>query len=360
MNILPPSALDLADPQPGIYRNVPFELYGDIQAVNQSRLKAVAKSPAHAQAESAGTEALAFGSLIHTMVLEPREVLKRYTIWNTGKTGNSKNGNKWIAYKFGLENGLEAFEHGVCSWEGSTANKAAKEAKKLLTAPQILLPPADFEEIRNRIPKDIGKEVITMTTWGAAELLVDKLKPDFDGNGLAQYLGAMGEVELTLVWEETIEIDGENVTILCKARIDKVISGGSERSTIFDLKSCEDCTPEAFARACGRYRYEIQAPWYCRGWEALTGESLGHADFIFGALEKSTGISAGHWLSEEAFHHGRTCILDLLNTWARCQRANHWPGPAAEELNYLPSDWETPLDTSEAEHEGELLQDLIP
>lgn len=346
--ILPPTALDLQNPQPGIYRNLPFETYVAIPALNQTQLKAVAKSPAHAKAEGASTEALAFGALVHTMILEPTETLKRYTIWNEGQRGNSRAGNKFKAYEFGIEHGLESFEGSVRSWEGSVSSKTAKAAREELNEPAILLAPDDFAEVRELVAENQGKEIVGMTTYGKAMMLADAIAPDFAGNGLFKYLGAIGEVEITLIWEDVVN----GVEFLCKARLDKVIPPHEDnlRTTIFDLKSCLDCTPEAFANACRRYRYEIQAPWYCRGWEILTGEKLSNVDFIFGALEKSTGISAGHWLSEEAFHHGHTCILDLLNTWADCQRHDRWPGPQAEELNYLPSGWESPIgDAPEAD-----------
>lgn len=66
---------------PGVYRDIPFEDYREGPGVSVSTLKIIADEGGPARVKCGAkkeTKSLAFGSLIHTAILEPTEVEKRY------------------------------------------------------------------------------------------------------------------------------------------------------------------------------------------------------------------------------------------------------------------------------------------
>lgn len=87
MRLLPATArLTTEPPAPGVYQNVPADTYHSWRAVSASLLKVMhTRTPAHALAYMSGasdfsSEALAFGSAYHAMVLEPERFEKDYTV----------------------------------------------------------------------------------------------------------------------------------------------------------------------------------------------------------------------------------------------------------------------------------------
>jgi hypothetical protein len=82
-------------------------------------------------------------------------------------------------------------------------------------------------------------------------------------------LGADGYVEKSLEWTDQ--------GLPCRARFDKVAG-----SFIIDIKTCQDATPEAFARTIASYRYDLQAAHYLAGIPYIA------ARFVFVAIETAS------------------------------------------------------------------------
>lgn len=154
-------------PPPGVYRGVPMPHYRGWKAVNASRLKVLAdKSPAQLQHENeqpdSATAAQAFGTLGHTVVLQPQLVEDLYAIHPPGH-------------------------------KNSNAYKAAKQA--LLSArPFVTLVEKEELERANRADKVIRSHSLAAAAFG-------------------------GETEVSIVW-----LDSET-GLLCKARIDSLVEG---------------------------------------------------------------------------------------------------------------------------------------
>ena len=83
------AAMDVACPPPGIYRNIPFEVYKGWPSLNSSSMDA--RSGAHTAAnmttDKPDTPAMAFGRMLHAAVLEPDELKLKYAVkklnWST-------------------------------------------------------------------------------------------------------------------------------------------------------------------------------------------------------------------------------------------------------------------------------------
>ena len=71
---------DKACPEPGIYYDVSFEEYVAWDAVNNSRLKLMTKSPLHYATGFKGepTQSMSIGTFCHAGVLEPLSIVKRF------------------------------------------------------------------------------------------------------------------------------------------------------------------------------------------------------------------------------------------------------------------------------------------
>lgn len=76
-----------------------------------------------------------------------------------------------------------------------------------------------------------------------------------------------GDAEITMLWEQ--------YGLPCKARVDYLTG-----DVIFDLKTCQDASPEGFARQIGAFQYHLQAAHYANGFEAITGKKLDRFCFI--------------------------------------------------------------------------------
>jgi exodeoxyribonuclease VIII len=106
-----------------------------------------------------------------------------------------------------------------------------------------------------------------------------------------------------------------NTDELCKVRPDKLLSLGFA----CDLKTCEDASPEGFAKSAARYRYHVQAAFY---------QDIGQMerDFPFIAVEKTAPFAVGVYrLSREDISAGRYFYLKGLERLAQCKISNSWP-----------------------------------
>jgi hypothetical protein len=91
-------------------------------------------------------------------------------------------------------------------------------------------------------------------------------------------------------------------------------------STVVDIKTTTDASPQAFARSVATFAYHVQAAHYLAGLH-------GAERFVFVAVEKSYPHAvAVYELDADALALGRTTRDNALDVLAGCQVANVWPG----------------------------------
>jgi hypothetical protein len=73
-----------------------------------------------------------------------------------------------------------------------------------------------------------------------------------------------GQRHVVLTWED------EATGMPCKCQLDTV----STWNVLTDLKTAQDASPEAFGKAIWNFGYHLQAAWYRRAWQRLTGDLL--------------------------------------------------------------------------------------
>lgn len=250
------------------------EYHADRTAISSSGLKLLAKSPKHLfcsrQEKKEPTESMAFGTLVHTVTLEPGLVDSMYCVMPEG------------------------------------VDKRTKEGKAFW---------AEFQE------KNAGKEVLKEEDMQAAMMIAESVL-EHPSSALIR-LG-IGAPEKTIFWDEDL---GNGKTVKCKVRLDwsvDPIQGTLPLGMITDLKTTKDAC-DGFAKDAYNLGYFIQAAFYCRGFMALHGLSE-RPPFTFIAAEKEPPYGVISYQADAEFLDIGWKECDrLLRVYAECCDANIWP-----------------------------------
>lgn len=177
---------------------------------SSSRLKALAKSPAHVFVEKNETPALAFGRLVHELVLTKKEIA--------------------------IDSFSENFASSAILDEDDFFLKNGVKFKK------------DRKEF---IETYFKKTIISEDYFNAAK----KINLAVRKNELVKELFRDGFFELSAYRNLT----AAGGSIYCKARADFF-----SKNYVVDLKTSDLFLPEDFSREIVNYRYDLQAAFYCR------------------------------------------------------------------------------------------------
>jgi len=114
-----------------------------------------------------------------------------------------------------------------------------------------------------------------------------------------------GDAEVTMLWED--------YGVPCKARVDYLTG-----NVMFDLKTCQDASPDGFARQIGAFQYHLQAAHYVSGFEKITGQQL--EKFVFIAVESEPPYASGVYvLDVMALEAGRAFMARAAKAFQKAQ-----------------------------------------
>lgn len=266
-------------PEPGVYENVPPEDYFAWDAVSNSKLNLLRRSPMHYKhGYSESTPAMRLGSLVHSGVLEPLAIAKRYVF--------------------------------MPDYASHPDNKTAKGDRSFSSSTSFVKSMEDqFRKFHH--DKEVVSEEDYNTMVGMATAL--------SGNAVARDLLRDGRSEVSVVW-----ID-EDTGLTCKARADWLRPG-----VMVDLKTTQDVSE--FERSVVRYGYHRQMAFYERG---LSFHGIEVTPWII-AVEKSAPYgSRCAPMAEAALDLGHRELSELLQLLLDCKERDSWPGyenPTAWEL----------------------------
>lgn len=130
----------------------------------------------------------------------------------------------------------------------------------------------------------------------------------------AMKLLAGAEVELSFMWN-----DGR-YGVPCKARWDARNFG-----LAIDLKTCQDASPEGFARTMASFKYHAQAGHYCSASEHLLNESPEAFVFIAAESEPPHGVAV-YRLNPAAIAEGMNLADIAYARYRDAIAANEWRG----------------------------------
>lgn len=278
-------------PPPGIYEDVPPDMYHSWPAASASRLSLLRRSPAHMRYAidhpSEPTPAMRLGTAAHLAILQPELFEGRYLVAGRCVQLTAKG------------RGPQCTRPGVARWGGNW----------LCTQHALPLDPdRDMEIITADDATRIAGMVEALRAHGAASLFTTPCQ---------------GPAEVSAVWQDPETREG------CKLRADKLCPA---LNVVVDVKTAEDASPDAFARSIETYGYARQAAHYLRGLAAL-GEA--YESFVFVVIEKSPPHAVGVYrLDDESLELGDGQMRRALDTYAQCERSGVWPayGDAIQDI----------------------------
>jgi len=263
-------------PAPGLYPDVPAEVYHRWPAASQTVLKIMRdRSPAHARqymlTPPEPTPAMVLGQAIHMAVLQPDLFRQCY----------------------------------VRRPELDLRTKAGREA---------------LEALQKEHP---SATILTPEQYDTCLAIRDAVY----AHPIAKKLLG-GESERSVVWRD------KETGVLCKGRFDHL---NLRLGTITDLKTTEDASPRSFQRSIWSYGYHMQGGFYM---DASEAHDLGIEFYTIIAIEKQPPYAvAVYQLSPEAIQAGRQELRPLLRQWAECERTGYWPAYPLEAVEISLPDW---------------------
>jgi len=264
----------------GRVNDMPHSEYLRVEAVSNSGLKRLRKSPWHynrllrgSVPEPEPTREIRQGSVTHTLFLEGIEVFgARYVVG----PDISKNSNAWKEWKAQQERA--------------------------------------------------GKEIIDEPMREAAYAMSDALASHPEVSRLWRDYPGMSEV--SLFWDEG--------GVYSKARIDRLLDA-VEGHIIVDLKTGGDMSLGAFTTTCARLGYAHQAAWYSRAVKAVTGRDVVGYKVI--ACEQSFPYAVTtFYFGEAVLAQANEHIDRLLAQYRYCTQMDDWPGyPSEQTIETMPA-----------------------
>ncbi|MBL8815228.1 MAG: PD-(D/E)XK nuclease-like domain-containing protein [Planctomyces sp.] len=279
----------MACPKPGIYEGVGDE-YFEWDAVSNSRLSLLNRSPKHYQLGfTEPTEQMKLGSLVHSGVLEPLAIMKRYTF--------------------------------MPNYANHPDNKTGKGDRSFSAATTFV---KEMEEKFRQLNHD--KEIITEQQYNVMLGMAQSLAE----HSVASPLLRGGKPEIAVVWVD------EETGLTCKAKADWLKPG-----LLVDFKTTADAS--MFEKAIANYGYHRQMAFYQRG---LQANGIDVSPWIICCETKAPfGVRVAP-MSEDCLDLGRREVDALLGTLVDCMESNNWPGYESPEAWTLPGWYKRPEEES--------------
>lgn len=249
--------------------------YRRAEGVSASDLKNMQRSAAYAKLRpSTSTESQEWGTAVHTAVLEPEQLVKRYRLDPMSPKGGYPAG-----------------------WRNTNDYKAQRG--QLLAEPGVLglLTAAEFDGL------DQIAENVALNEIGA------KLH-DLPGTRESSLFVA----------------DLEGITRKC--RPDWLIPSAR---MIVDVKTAQDWRAPAFSRACLRYGYHLSAAYYLDSFSFFENRDAEVDHYVFLVVSADAPYEvASYTLDRDSIEQGRKEYRIALREWVRCSKSDQWPGGSSK------------------------------
>ncbi len=122
--------------------------------------------------------------------------------------------------------------------------------------------------------------------------------------------------------EHSVFSEIDNVRVKCRPD-----GWNVEKGVLFDLKSTEDASSDAFARTVAKYRYHVQDAFYRHVVANATNCDADDLSFIFVTVEKKPPFAVAlYTLDELAKLQGWVNAREDLRTFREASERDNWPG----------------------------------
>ena len=197
----------------------------------------------------------------------------------------------------------------------------------LLGKGQERLELVDADDYRTKAAQDArdaayaaGKTPLLPKQLAAVRRIVDQVNPAI------REMFTEGDAEVSMFWQHASGL-------WLRGQADYYIPGVA----ILDLKTMRDTSNRAFSRAVWDHRYYMQAAWYRRGVEALTGERLPY--IIVGVEKTAPYLARAKVLTEDYLAVGEAHMDQAIATYLHCTETGHWPGHPTDVEPLAPPPW---------------------
>lgn len=288
---------------PGIYEDLPDQVYHRGPGISKSGLDLIKISPALYKANRdhprPPTPAMVIGSAFHTAVLEPERFAQVYVA--APDDAPRRPTDRQIHAKKPSAETVAAIQW----WQAWDADNAGKIVLDTKAGEDPFWQPSDWDLVQ-RMADAVRAHPI-------ASIL---LAPDD------------GAAEISVFWQDRWR------NRLCKCRPDFT---NWAHDVCVDLKSSHDATFSGFQRSVIDFRYHVQEAWYTDG--QREAGCMPRNGFVFVAVEKRPPWHVGVYrLEPEAVRMGRVAYRRDLDLYSQCKAADEWPGldPAIRPLPLPP------------------------
>ncbi len=298
-------------PKLGIFDDISNEQYHRGPGVSKSGLDLIAQSPAHfienRRNPKPSTEAMNFGTALHTLILEPEKFDAEYVaepMYAPARPTPKMNAD--IAEGKKVKPDIARRVSFWAQWEADNEGKTPLASYKHGDDP--VWKPGAWCQLQN-----MAKAVREHPTASILLNLDD------------------GKAEESFYWVD------KGTGKLCRCRTD--FRNMAHNGMVVDLKSTNDASYHGFSKSVGDFRYFVQDAFYMDGLRAC-GEFP--AAFVFVAVEKLPPYGVGVYvLDKEAKWIGAETYRTNLELYARCHKEDIWPAYPTDirELNL--SKWQT-------------------
>jgi exodeoxyribonuclease VIII len=208
---------------------------------------------------------------------------------------------------------------------GTAVHTALLEPERFAT--EYVVCPEECSDRRTKAYKEWAASVdgaAVLTTDDAAT--IDAIRESVRRDDFAsKLLAADGYVEKSMEWNDQ--------GVLCRMRFDKIAG-----PFCIDIKTCQDATPEAFAKTIASYRYDLQAAHYLSG---LTNNGIGWGmRFVFIAVETASPYRVRCYeMCDDDFDKANDDRVSLLQEYRRRSKSGDWSEPGEGVLTkvFLPN-----------------------
>lgn len=262
-------------PEPGVYRDVPMDVYNAWNCARSSTLGALARGATPYELKTKAdnqTPSKGMGSALHLAIWEPHLFQSHTEVWTDTKT----RAKGFLAHQEAMPDG-----HYLLTSDEATAVAAMVHATKL------------------------NKRV-------------------------ASWLRAVEERELSVIFDLEVEVFDDQVlphmvTLRCKARLDGL---APKMRAIVDLKSTQSAAPVDFSWSIKRYGYHHQGAIYLAA-AAAVAEDLGIEPpthhVIIAVQNEPTHRALAYRLQPEAIELAWAELTPAIAQLATCYETNVWP-----------------------------------
>jgi len=247
-------------------------------AISASGMKRLKKSPAHYKygEEVKETEAMAFGSAYHCLILEPKRFEKEYYVFDDTVVCGA------------------LIAKGAKSPRATNDYKTWKEGELNMADGKILIDKADHDHLK-------------------------AMRDRLFSHPYAKMLLTNGEAEVGYAGV----INTKSGDIEVKLKPDYIKAG---KHIVVDLKTTGDASIDGFSRSAADNDYHIQAAFYADMIEMMAGDNMSWT-FIFIAQEKTKPYAFNLFEASAQFmSQGRYEYEMLLQLYKFCLDNNQWPG----------------------------------